>query len=294
MPSIRPLRESDRSDILEIAKNTWDGHDYLPYFFEKWFQDENSHALGMEFEGHIIALANLRVIDNGMTGWMEALRVHPDHREKKLATEMTKHVVKLAKALRVERIRYTTAVDNTKSLHLAESVGMKQKLKLAFHWQRNPTKILWRSAQRPLIEVSSSEIRDDLIASELLPFNILIYDWKAVDITQGGFDIVTSAARFWTQRDANKILSFSIGFPGHQPSDDTSEREWKSTIYASDSSSFLDQFSHHIHLASESGCTAFFVTFDARYLELLTTLDWFTKEEYEDEEWAIVLLERVF
>ncbi len=294
MSSIRPLRASDRADILEIAKHTWEGHDYVPYFFDKWLNDENSYPIGIEAEDHIIALANLRVIDNGMTGWMEALRVHPDYRERKLATILTKHVVELAKSIPVKRIRYTTAADNTISLHLAKSVGMKTKFKLAFHWQRNPAEISWQSSQRPLIEVSSRAIHDDLIASNLLPFNILIYDWKAVDVTQGGLDIANSIARFWIQRDADRIYSFSLGFPSPQSSSDNSDQEWKFTIHASDSSSFLDQLSHHVHLAAESRCTAIFGSFVTRYVETLNSLDWVTKKEYEDEEWALVLLERVF
>jgi hypothetical protein len=284
MNSIRALRESDRADILEIAKNTWDGHDYVPYFFDKWLRDRNSHPVGMEFDGHVIAIANLRVIDNGRTGWIE----------KKLATIMTKYVVELAEGIPVERIRYTTAVDNTKSLHLAESVGMKIKFRLSFHWQRNPAAISWQSSQNPVIEVSSKELYDDLIASDLLPFNVLIYDWKAVDIAQDGLDIINSIARFWIQRDADKVRSFSVGSPCSQWSADESDQEWKATIYAFDSSSFLDQLSHHVHLAAESGCTSIFVTFDTSYSDTINTLDWVTKEEYEDEEWGLVLLERVF
>jgi len=290
MSTIRPLKESDREDILEIARHTWDGHDYVPYFFDKWLTDTNSHPVGMEFQGHIIAIANLRVIDNGRTGWMEALRVHPDHREKKLATIMTKYVVELAKSLPVERIRYTTAVDNTKSLHLAESVGMKIKFRLPFHWQRNPAEISWHSSQRPVVEVSSSEIYNDLITSNLLPFNILIYDWKAVDVTEGGLDIANSIARFWIQREAERLVSFSLGFP----TGGEANQEWGFTIHASDSSSFLDQLSHHICLAADSECTSFFGTFETRFVETLNTLDWVSKEEYEEEEWALFLLERIF
>jgi len=294
MTSIRALRASDREDILEITRQIWDGHDYVPSIFDKWLNDKDSHPVGIESEGHLIALANLRIIDNGKTGWMEALRVHPDYREKKLATMLTKHVVELAESLPIERIRYTTAADNTISLHLAESVGMKKKFRLPFHWQRNPTEISWQSTQRPLIEASSSEIYHDLITSNLLPFNILLYDWKAVNATQGGLDIVNSVARFWIQRDANKIRSFSLGFSGHQSPGENFEKEWKSTIYASDSNGFLDQLSHQVHLAAESECTSFFITFEPRYVETFNSLDWVTKEEYEDEDWALVLLERVF
>ncbi|TFG94064.1 GNAT family N-acetyltransferase [Candidatus Thorarchaeota archaeon] len=135
MTNIRRLRESDKEDILEIAQHTWDGHDYVPYFFDSWLEDKDSHPVGIEDDGHIIALANLRVIDDGKTGWMEALRVHPSYRGKGLATILTQHVVQLATSIPVKRIRYTTAASNKTSLHLAETVGMKRKFTLAGYWQ---------------------------------------------------------------------------------------------------------------------------------------------------------------
>ena len=122
MQDVRPLEESDLDDILEIAKHTWDGHDYLPYFFDAWLKDPDSHTAAIERDGHVIALANLRVIEDGRTGWMEGLRVHPDHQGEGLASHLTRHIVQQAEDLKVERLRYTTASVNEASFHLAESI----------------------------------------------------------------------------------------------------------------------------------------------------------------------------
>lgn len=289
MDDIRPLRESDREDVLEIAKHTWDGHDYVPYFFDTWLKDENSHPLGIEIDGHIIALANLRVIDNGQTGWMEALRVHPEHRGKGLAATLTQYVVHVAQNIPVKRIRYTTAVGNMTSLHLGDTVGMKRKFNLAVHWQENPAEISWRSSQRPIIEVPANEVYQDLIDSKLLPFNIIIYDWKAIDATIDGLAKVAAFAKFWIQKQAGKITSFSLGFPR----DEKSGSQWNFTIYAADVTGFLDHLSHHIHMASDSGCTTIFATFDTFHIETFHSLDWIKVSEADDEEWAMTLLERV-
>jgi GNAT superfamily N-acetyltransferase len=289
MNDIRPLRESDKEDILEIARHTWEGHDYIPYFFDAWLKDKDSHPVGIEYNGHIIALANLRVIDNGRTGWMEALRVHPNHRGKGLATILTQHVVRLAKNIPVSRIRYTTAVGNETSLHLAETVGMKRKFNLAVHWQENPTEITWRLSGSPLLEVTAHEVHQDLIDAKLLPFNIIIYDWKALDATSDGLTKVGSIARFWVQRESSKIASFSLGYTR----DGLSGAEWGFTIYAKDTAGFLNHLSHHVKMASETGCTSIFGTFDTDYLETLYSLDWVKLDEDEDEEMALTLLERV-
>jgi GNAT superfamily N-acetyltransferase len=288
MNDIRPLKESDKEDILEIARHIWDGHDYIPYFFDAWLKDKDSHPVGIEYDGHIVALANLRVIDNGQTGWMEALRVHPNHRGKRLATTLTQYVVQLAKTIPVSRIRYITAVDNETSLHLAETVGMKRKFDLAVHWQENPTEIMWRSSGQPLLEVTAQDVHQDLIEARLLPFNTIIYDWKALDATLDGLAKVGSIARFWVQKDAGKITSFSLGYAR----EGASGSEWGFTIYSKDAVGFLNHLSHHVNMASEMGCTSIFGAFDTNYLETLYSLDWIKLVE-EDEEMALTLLERV-
>ncbi|MDH4214239.1 MAG: GNAT family N-acetyltransferase [Candidatus Thorarchaeota archaeon] len=289
MNDIRPLRESDKDDILEIARHTWEGHDYIPYYFDTWLKDKNSYPVGVEYDGHIIALANLRVIDDGKTGWMEALRVHPNHRGKGLATSLTQYVVQLAKSIPVKCIRYTTSVGNETSLHLAEVVGMKRKFDLAVHWQENPSEISWRMRGFPLLEVSADEVCQDLIDANLIPFNILIHDWKAFDVTPKGLNKIGSTARFWVQTRAGKLTSFSLGFAR----DVSSGMQWSFTIYASDRTGFLDHLSYHIDIASKSGCTSIFVAFETDYVETMHNLDWVQLDENEDEEWALTLLERM-
>jgi ribosomal protein S18 acetylase RimI-like enzyme len=289
MTDIRQLRESDKDDILEISRHTWDGHDYVPNFFDSWLKDKSSHPVGIEDEGHIIALANLRVIDAGKTGWMEALRVHPNYRGKGLATILTQHVVQLAKSIPVQRIRYTTAVSNETSLHLAETVGMKRKFTLAGYWQEGPPKISWRSSNRPLLETTASDIYQNLIDTHLIPFNIIIYNWKALDVTFEGLTKVGAIAQFWVQKEAGKVTSFSLNLN----QDARTDLEWAFTIYAKDTSGFLDHLSHHVNMASETGSTSLFGLFEPRFSETFHDLDWDKQNEYEDEEMSLTLLERI-
>ncbi|TFG26503.1 GNAT family N-acetyltransferase [Candidatus Thorarchaeota archaeon] len=289
MSNIRRLRESDKEDILEIARNTWDGHDYVPKFFDSWLKDIDSYPVGIEDDGHIIALANLRVIDDGKTGWMEALRVHPSYRGKGLATILTQHIVQLAMNIPVKRIRYTTAVSNKTSLHLAESVGMRRKFTLAGYWQDNPTEISWRSSSKPLFEANASDVCQDLIDAKLLPFNIIICDWKALDATPEGLAKVDSLSQFWIQKKAGKVTSFSLSLDH----DDVSDKQWTFTIYAKDVSGFLDHLSHHVKMASETKSTSIFGLFEPEYLETFHNLEWDKQTKYEIEEMSLTLLERI-
>ena len=53
MVKTRPLRLSDKDDILEIAKNTWEGHDWLPSYFDTWLEDPSCNTLAIEEDGHV-------------------------------------------------------------------------------------------------------------------------------------------------------------------------------------------------------------------------------------------------
>jgi ribosomal protein S18 acetylase RimI-like enzyme len=287
MGNIRPLKDSDRNDILEIARHTWDGHDYLPYFFDSWIEDRNSHAVAIERNGHVVALANLRVIENGRTGWMEGLRVHPDYRGQGLASILTHHVVELANEIPVERIRYTTAVGNETSLHLGETVGMRRKLDFAVHWQDRMDEVMWNSSIRPVKEASIEELSPHLIDAELLPHNVIVYDWKALDVSHDALEKIASLSKFWIQSVDGAIESFSLGFIREDPTGP----QWSFTIYARDDSTFLDQLAHHLKMASDAGCKTIFMTYQMDFVETFYSLDWVRL--IEDEEMALTLLEKV-
>ncbi|MHA2047651.1 MAG: GNAT family N-acetyltransferase [Candidatus Thorarchaeota archaeon] len=285
--NIRPLKKSDRADILEIASKIWHGHDYLPYFFDAWLKDENSHTTAIEHDGHVVSLANLRVIENGRTGWMEGLRVHPDHRGKGLASIITKHVVELAEKIKVERIRYTTATDNESSLHLGKMVGMERKFDLAFYWHENPHEIKWKHPEQTLREVTSSDLVPDLTNSGLLPHNVIVYDWKALDATIEGLEKIGSTAKYWVRSEDDVINSFSLGFSREEKSG----HMWSFTIYTNDEDSFLTHLSHHLRQASEAKCDLFFGMYPTHKVDTLYAMEWANRNE--EDSMTLTLLERI-
>ena len=109
---IRRLVKSDQDDVLEISKYTWDGHDYLGTVFDEWVNDPKCDFVGVEVEDRVVAVANLRLIEGGCTGWLEGLRVHPDFRQRGYANEITAYLVAEGERLGVGRLRYTTSDRN--------------------------------------------------------------------------------------------------------------------------------------------------------------------------------------
>jgi RimJ/RimL family protein N-acetyltransferase len=285
MQKIRELRASDEEDVLEIAKNTWEGHDYLPHYFREWLSDPDSHPAAIEENGHVVALANLRVIDNGRTAWMEGLRVHPMSRGKGMASLLTQHLVELALTLGVERIRYTTASDNEASLHLAASVGMKKKLTLRAYWHEKPSEISWKLDSNEVTRVGHGSLAHDLLNSNIVDQDIVIYDWKALDVDGRNLNKIAERAEFWVQRDRGGIASFSLGLERLEGD----SRYWSCTIYAQSETAFLQALSHHIAVATGRGYEGFFVLFQVKYDNIFRSLGW-TVQYPEEEEGPTLLV----
>eukprot|EP00466_Bigelowiella_natans_P010640 jgi/Bigna1/134473/aug1.25_g9181 len=146
-------------DILELARHTYNGEDYIHEAFDKWTDSSGkNYFVGIEGEhGEIVACENLAALDQGKTAWMEGLRVHPDYRGKGLASQLEGHLVRYAEGTgkgvehggsggvskdslpsvrspRFQRIRLTTTMRNVASCYLAEKFGLKPVNSWAYHF----------------------------------------------------------------------------------------------------------------------------------------------------------------
>ena len=127
----------------------------------------------------------------------------------------------------------------------------------------------------------------DLIHAGVVPHNVIMYDWKALDVSLEGLQKIALLSKFWIQRQDDVINSFSLGFVNQ----DKTEPQWSFTIYAKDKLGFLDQFSHHVSMALETNCKTLFAAYQLDFVDTLYALDWVTP--HEDEEMALTLLERM-
>jgi N-acetylglutamate synthase-like GNAT family acetyltransferase len=287
MPSkIRRLFNSDRDDIMEISRHIWDGHDYLLCVADKWLQDQNCHFYGVEVDGHVVAVGNLRLIEDGKTGWMEGLRVHPKHRGKGLANEITQYLVRKAEHLGVQRLRYTTANRNKASLKLAKMAGFSKMVEMAVFWHLNPEQ-LPSIKSYPTIEKSNPTRVYSLLRanSTIVPDGVLFYDWKASDVSLPNLEEIGKTHEFDIALRRKKLDSLSFGYPRPQPE----QTWWSFTIYAADSDGFLSQLSHNLKRTSELGFKPIVCTFETRFEKELKEVPWISKEHWRTR---LVLLEK--
>jgi GNAT superfamily N-acetyltransferase len=253
-PEVRRILKSDRDDILEISGKTWGGHDYLPSVIDEWLTDPTCHMYGVEAEGHIVAMGNLRLVDRGKTAWMEGLRVHADHRKKGYAKILTQHFLKIGEDLGVKRFRYTTGSNNRASIKLANMAGFKQLFRTNVFWHENLKTTLRTTRTRTTVrEATASEVKEIQENNpDLVPQGILIYDWKAVEGTAAGLRQIGKDNRFYVRKNTKDPKSFSFG----HTREDMESKCWSLTIYGSNAREFAAHFKNHLKMALEIGLDA--------------------------------------
>jgi GNAT superfamily N-acetyltransferase len=266
---VRRILVSDRDDILEISSKIWGGHDYLPSAIDEWLADPTCHTYGVEAEGHIVAIGNLRLVDRGKTGWMEGLRVHADHRKKGYAKMLTQHFLSLGEDLGVKRLRYTTGSNNRASIKLANMAGFKQLFKMGIFWHENLKAIVKTTRIRTTVrETTVSEVKEIQENNpDLVPNNVLIYDWKAVEGTVAGLRQIGKDHMFYVRNNTEDPKSFSFGHARI----DLESKLWSFTFYGSDAREFAAHFKNHLKMALEIGLDATVCTASTRFEKAFKT-----------------------
>jgi len=277
MPArIRKLIETDREDINEISRHVWDGNDYLPAVAEEWLKDPKCHFFGVEIDGHIVAVGNLRLIEDGQIGWMEGLRVHPEFRGKGFANEITRHLVTEAERLGVRCLRYTTADENIASLKLAKMAGFSRLLTMTVLWIINPTTFPQIRGYPAMEETSPAETYRLLKTNpDIIPHEILIFDWKALNNKLQNLKEIGRNHHFYIALKDGKVDSVSLADGRSEPN----QEWWSFTAYAGDAQSLAAQLSNNMVMALERGFKSITCTFETKFEKTLSSLDFESEEQ---------------
>jgi N-acetylglutamate synthase-like GNAT family acetyltransferase len=268
--TIRRLQNSDRNDIVEISRHTWEGHDYLSSVVDEWLQDPKSDFYGVEVDGRVVAVGRLRLMEDGRIGWMEGLRVHPEYRGRGLANDITRYIVSKAECLGIERLRYTTSDENAASMKLAKMAGFSRILRMAVSWHYKLKQIPTLADHPPILKRSPERTCDLLKTNpRILPSGILIYDWKALNNTCPNIKEIGKTHTFYITLKRKELDSLSLSSTRQEPD----QPYWSFTTYAADSSGFLSQFSHNVAIALKHGIGSIACTFETRFEKALDGAD---------------------
>jgi N-acetylglutamate synthase-like GNAT family acetyltransferase len=120
----RPARAGDKPDVLELTKNIWEGHDYVPQVWDEWLADPEGKLLVAEHENKVVGVSKLTHLSEG-DWWMEGLRVHPDYEGQGIASRLTEQVVQLWTEIGFGTVRLATASFRLQVQHLCTRLGFE-------------------------------------------------------------------------------------------------------------------------------------------------------------------------
>jgi GNAT superfamily N-acetyltransferase len=129
--TLRPMRAADRERVIEISRDIWDGHDYIPRVFDDWLADAGASFQAAELDGVVVGLHRVRPYAAGLV-WYEGLRVDSSHRRQGLARAMLASAIAEAKEQGFREMRLGTA--NADAIRLFEAAGF-QRLVDARWWR---------------------------------------------------------------------------------------------------------------------------------------------------------------
>jgi GNAT superfamily N-acetyltransferase len=117
---IRPVRPADRERVIDLCRDIWDGHDYVPRVFDDWVSDSGSAFQAIELDGIVVGLQRLRPYATGLL-WYEGLRIASSHRRQGLARHMLQSAIAEAREQNFREMRLATG--NPAAAKLFEEVG---------------------------------------------------------------------------------------------------------------------------------------------------------------------------
>jgi GNAT superfamily N-acetyltransferase len=117
------VRPGDRERVIQLTRDVWDGHDYVPRVFDDWVSDAGAAFQAIELDGVVVGLQRLRPYASGLV-WYEGLRVASTHRRQGLARTMLTSAITEAREQNFREMRLATG--NSNAARLFEDLGFER------------------------------------------------------------------------------------------------------------------------------------------------------------------------
>lgn len=119
---IRKASARDKAPILEITKNIWGGHDYLPQVWDDWLADKKGRLIVATVNGRTVGVAHASLQAN-YVAWLEGVRVHEEYRGFGIAGKLNSALVEWAKSHGARVARLCTGSSNQASRKHLKKIG---------------------------------------------------------------------------------------------------------------------------------------------------------------------------
>lgn len=207
---IRPAHQSDQTGMLEVTKNIWQGHDYVPYVWDEWLAESEGMLCVAETNARMVGLGKLTHL-GGNNWWMEGMRVHPEYQGRGIATQIHEYLVNFWLEHGGGAVRLTTADNRYPIHHLCQRGGFtkisERKFLAAPTLQNNPAQTL------PFQLVTQTELPtalDFLRMSPMLTFSNRLVDlgWRHASLRMEFLQHNLDQGRLYWWREQQGLLGF--------------------------------------------------------------------------------------
>ena len=124
--SIRTARLADRSRILAISSQIWEGDDYVPQIIDEWLRMRGSEVAVAELNGSVIAFARTVNLAPGYV-WLEGIRTDIASQGHGAGRALTAYLIEKAWREGAQRIGLSTYIDNLASIHVVEHYAFERQ-----------------------------------------------------------------------------------------------------------------------------------------------------------------------
>lgn len=255
----RRLTIDDLPRITEICAEVFFGRDTLPADFPTLIKDPDCHFSGVELNGELAVLGNLRLLDNNTTLWSEYLRTDPKHRQKGLVRIFQRGMVEklmpeLFKRFGIVRMRSSTAFGSVtnqvmekqgrtpiltvRMLRSSRGKEISAKLESSSGFAKNKVEQISASKLFAELRKLSAGEREQLIS-----LNVLNFNWKIYEFMPENETVFEKHAIFAEFGSGSKLFSFSLGKFCPHP---RGENFWAFSVFAPESKPGAASILHHI------------------------------------------------
>jgi GNAT superfamily N-acetyltransferase len=119
---IRKANAADKAPILEISKNIWGGHDYLPEVWDDWLADKKGRLIVATVNGRTVGVAHASLQTRDVA-WLEGVRVHEKYRGFGIAGKLNSALVEWARKHGARVARLCTGSSNQASRKHLKKIG---------------------------------------------------------------------------------------------------------------------------------------------------------------------------
>lgn len=121
----RPALPMDTAGVMELTREIWDGHDYVPHVWAEWLADPQGILAVAEFAGKVVGLAKLSCKGAG-EWWMQGLRVHLAFQGRGIASRLHDYILDYWQRQLGGVIRLATSSARLQVHHLCERSGFNK------------------------------------------------------------------------------------------------------------------------------------------------------------------------